>query len=130
MGRHTIRRDSVPRRRNLGPTARLTKDAIDRLNAQRESGEIPIQLARGTRESVRPPVSDEIEIIVGPTSAGESRQTSTIQGMPPIDRAPAVPPPPLAKLTQSVARRADPLAYALIVLVLCSAVFALWAMTR
>src|SRR5215813_838560 len=97
---NTIRRDVAPRRRNLGPTARLTKDAIDRLNDQREGDVIP--LARGTRETLRakhvghgsdshPRIvaraafadEPEIAIEVAPVKEPESRQTSTIQGMPP-----------------------------------------------
>ncbi len=135
---NTIRREVAPRRRNLGPTARLTKDAIDRLNSQERDGEV-ILLARGTRESVRqPPMNGsdshlalvepidepEIAIVAGPEEP-ESRQTSTIQGMPPIDKAPAKRAPRRGDGNDSQA-----LVYALVALVIASALFAVWAMTR
>jgi len=139
---NTIRRDAAPRRRNLGPTARLTKDAIDRLNDQREAEVIP--LARGTRETLRqrkvgngsdshpriePPQAafvDEPEIAIeaAPMQEPESRQTSTIQGMPPIDKAPAKPAP------RRYPGDSQGLVYALVALVVASALFAFWAMTR
>lgn len=135
---NTIRRDVAPRRRTLGPTARLTKDAIDRLNDQREADVIP--LARGTRESVRQAVvgngSDshpaiaafteepEVAIEVAPVEPSESRQTSTIQGMPPIDKAPAKPAP------RAGGGESQALIYALVALVVASALFAFWAMSR
>ncbi len=136
---NTIRRDVAPRRRNLGPTARLTKDAIDRLNDQRDGEVIP--LARGTRESVRQAVvgngsdshpaiaafSEEPEVAIeaAPIEPSESRQTSTIQGMPPIDKPPAKRAPRRGDGNDSQA-----LVYALVALVIASALFAVWAMTR